>query len=146
MVNYVFPSVGGEVKLQRTCPHCGRHGDRIHSAMRRRAKALHEQAPAMRVRVLGVDGTGAKLAGEHGGMVFFVDVDRQWLVCVEAVRATDTKKVREHTQRVMEHVGADEMRTDEWSVYERTTVSKHTMYLATGSRASADGPGSWPTW
>ena len=29
-----------------------------------KAKALHMQAPAMRVRILGVDGTGVKMAGQ----------------------------------------------------------------------------------
>jgi hypothetical protein len=214
MVNYVFPSVGKELKLQRTCPHCGRRGGRIHSAMRQRlisdirvstiaqqrmhcaycgtswtiraegikegcqhsdrlravgvflymlglsyrgvarfacsldwqtsksavdrdvkeagqqAKRLHEQAPAMRVRVLGVDGTGAKMAGENGGMLFFVDVERQRLVCVEAVQETEAQKVREHIQRVMEQTGAHELRTDELSVYEDTVAPEHTVCLA----------------
>ena len=37
MVHYLFPSVAQELKLQRTCPHCGRHGGRIHSAVRQRS-------------------------------------------------------------------------------------------------------------
>ncbi len=37
-----------------------------------RAKELHVQAPRVRVRVLGVDGTGAALAGQDRGVLFFV--------------------------------------------------------------------------
>jgi hypothetical protein len=33
MVHYLFPSVGKEARLQRTCPHCARSGGRIHSAV-----------------------------------------------------------------------------------------------------------------
>jgi len=214
MVHYLFPSVGRELKLERRCPHCGRVGGRIHSAVRQRsiwdirvswvpqqrmrcaycgtswtsrvegigegcrrserlravgvflymlglsyrsvarfagsldwqtsksaverdvtqagqqAKALHEQAPPMRVRTLGVDGTGAKMAGENGGLLFFVDVERQRLVCVEAVQETEAKKVREHIQRVMEWTGAGQLRTDELSVYEHTAASEHRVCLA----------------
>ena len=214
MVNYLFPSVGTELKLQRTCPHCGRSGGRIHSAVRPRAiediristvpqqrmrcaycgttwtvrvegigdgcqhsdrlravgvflymlglsyrgvanfacslgwrssksaverdlqhagqqaKSLHEQAPRMRVRVLGADGTGARMAGEQGGMLFFVDIERQQLVCVEPVQETDAPKVRQHIQRVMEQTGAGELRTDELSVYEHTAAARHTVCLA----------------
>lgn len=214
MVHYLFPSVGGELKLQRTCPHCARHGGRIHSGVWQRsiedirvltiaqqrmrcafcgttwtiraegvgdgrqhsdrlravgvflymlglsyrgvdrfahsldwrtsksaverdvgeagqqAKTLHEQASPMRVRILGTDGTRAKMAGENGGMLFFVDIERQRLVCVEPVQETDAKKVREHIQRVMEQTGAQELRTDELSVYEHTGTPEHTVCLA----------------
>jgi hypothetical protein len=199
MAHYLFPSVGGEVKLQRTCPHCHRLGGRIHSAVHQRpicdirlstiaqqrlhcaycgtrwtiraagvclymlglsyravadfcrslewqtsksaverdvrdagqnAKALHEQAPAMRVRVLGVDGTGAKMAGRDAGMLFFVDVEDQRLVCVEPVQETDTHKVGQHIQRVLAQTGAPQLRTDELSVYDHTAASVHTICLA----------------
>jgi len=36
MVRCLFPSVGGELKLEQTCPHGHRGGGRIHSAVRRR--------------------------------------------------------------------------------------------------------------
>jgi hypothetical protein len=94
------------------------------------AKRLHEQAPAMRVHTLGVDGTGAKMAGRKGAMLFFVDVERQRLVCVQPVRETDAKKVREHIQRVMKLTGACELRTDELSVYDHTAAPQHTICLA----------------
>ena len=148
MVNYIFPSVESELKLERQCPHCHRHGGNFHSSIHHRAisdirvqaaaqqrmkcpycgttwtnraqgighgrqrserliamgvflympglsyravetfllafewkgskssmerdvaqagqkaMALHMQAPAMRARILGVDGTGAKMAGQ----------------------------------------------------------------------------------
>lgn len=83
------------------------------------AQALRSQAPRMQVRVLGVDGTGAKMAGKKAGLLFFVDVDRQRLICVEPVNETDSAKVRRHVARVMAEVGAEQLRTDELSVYER---------------------------
>ena len=214
MVNYLFPSVGGELKLERTCPHCHRLGGRIHSALRQRriddirvstvpqqrmhcaycgtswtvrgdgvkagcqhsdrlravgmflymlglsyrsvacfcrslewrtsksaverdvrdaggqAKTLHQEAPKMRVRILGVDGTGAKMAGQNAGMLFFVDVQTQQLICVEPVQETDTQKVRQHIQRVLAETNAQELRTDELSVYHDTAATHHTICLA----------------
>ena len=87
-------------------------------AMGQRARTVHAQAPRLGVRVLGVDGTGAALAGRKGGMVFFVDVDRRRLLAVEPLREEDTRQVRRHVARVMAEVGASELRTDEHSVYE----------------------------
>lgn len=214
MVHYLFPSVGGELKLERTCPHCHRLGGRIHSAVRLRpicdirvaslaqqrmhcaycgtswtvraegvqegcqhsdrlraigvflymlglsyrsvacfcgslewrtsksaverdvrdagqnAKTLHEEAPKMRVRVLGVDGTGARMAGVDAGMLFFVDIEGQRLVCVEPVQETDAQKVRQHVQRVLAETRAQELRTDELSVYDHTAAAEHTICLA----------------
>jgi hypothetical protein len=84
-----------------------------------KAKGLHLSAPKMRVRILGVDGTGAKMAGKKAGLLFFVDVQRSRLVCVEPVQETDSSKVRRHVQKVMVMVGAEELRTDELSVYDK---------------------------
>lgn len=96
-----------------------------------KAKALHDQAPAMRVRVLGVDGTGAKMAGKKAGMLFFTDIEGQRLVGVEPVNETDTRAVRRHVQRVMEMVGAEELRTDELSVYKHVVdEEQHKICLA----------------
>lgn len=39
-----------------------------------KAKGLHETALRMQVRALGVDGTGAAMAGGQSGVVFFVGV------------------------------------------------------------------------
>jgi len=83
-----------------------------------KAKALHLQAPRMRVRVLGVDGTGAKMAGKKAGLLFFVDIDRGKLIGVEPIKETDSAKVRRHVQKVMLEVGAEQLRSDELSVYE----------------------------
>jgi len=95
------------------------------------ARALHNQAPSMRVRVLGVDGTGAKMAGKNAGMLFFTDIEGQRLVCVEPVNETDTKAVRRHVQRVMSLVGAEELRTDELSVYKHVVdEEQHKICLA----------------
>jgi len=82
------------------------------------ARSYHEGAPRMRVRVLGVDGTGAAMAGRQAGMVFFVDVERGKFLCVEALQETNARAVRRHVARVMAQVGAEELRTDEHSVYE----------------------------
>jgi transposase-like protein len=81
------------------------------------ARSLHEAAPRMKVRILGVDGTGAAMAGRNAGMLFFVDISRGKLLCVEPLQETDTAKVRRHVRKVMAAVGAEELRTDEHSVY-----------------------------
>ena len=59
-----------------------------------RARQLHAAAPRMEVRVLGVDGTGARLAGCKAGRLFFGDGDRGWIISVEPVAETDSAKVR----------------------------------------------------
>jgi len=84
-----------------------------------KAKSLHFSAPVMRVRVLGVDGTGAKMAGKRAGLLFFVDIERKRLICVEPVNETDSAKVRRHVQKVIQVVGANHLRTDELGVYDR---------------------------
>jgi hypothetical protein len=83
-----------------------------------KVKALHFAAPRMKVRILGVDGTGAKMAGKNAGMLFFVDIERQKLVCVEPIDEKDCAKVRRHVQKVMFLVGAEQLRTDELHVYD----------------------------
>lgn len=101
------------------------------AAAGRQARRLHETAPRMRVRVLGVDGTGAAMAGRNAGMLFFVDIDHQKLLCVEAVRETDAANVRRHVRRVMRAVGAEELRTDEHSVYEGVVpTGRHRICLS----------------
>jgi len=216
MVNYIIPSVSGQLKLERRCPHCHRSNGNIHSgiyyrpisdvkvatiAQRRmkcpwckttwtirtegighgrqrsdrlismavflymlglsyrgvetffraagwkgskssierdvaragqKAKALHFQGPRLRVRTLGVDGTDAKMAGKRkAGLLFFVDIERGKLVCVEAANETDSRKVRQHVLRVMREVGAEQLRTDELSVYEGIVPEeKHKICLA----------------
>jgi hypothetical protein len=83
-----------------------------------KATELHFAAPQMRVRVLGVDGTGAKMAGKKAGLLFFVDVESNRFICVEAVNETDSAKVRRHVSKVMAAVGAEQLRSDELSVYD----------------------------
>jgi len=58
------------------------------------------------------------MAGRKAGLLFFVDIDRNRLICVEPVNETDSVKVRRHVRRVMVMVGAEQLRTDELSVYE----------------------------
>lgn len=82
-----------------------------------KARTLHCEAPRMRVRIVGVDGTGDTRAGVKGGLLFYVDVDRQKLLLVEALQESDTAKVRRHVRRVLQQVNAEELRTDEHSVY-----------------------------
>jgi len=73
----------------------------------------------MQVRVLGVDGTGAAMAGRDAGVLFFVGVDGGGrLIGVAPVHEEQTQEVRRHVQRVMAQVKAQELRTDEHSVYE----------------------------
>lgn len=89
------------------------------AAAGQKAKRLHFAAPRMRVRVLGVDGTGAKIAGKKAGLLFFVDVEKSRLICVEPVNERDSIKVRRHVQKVMWQVGAEQLRTDELGVYDK---------------------------
>jgi hypothetical protein len=96
------------------------------------AKQLHLCSPKILVKVLGVDGTGAKMAGKpRRGLLFFVDVEGGKLICVEPVNETDSRKVREHVLRVLSAVGAQQLRTDELSVYEGIVDdSNHKICLA----------------
>jgi hypothetical protein len=83
------------------------------------AQELHRQAPPVRVQVLWVDGTGAAMAGREEGVLFFVALGSPGgLIGVEAVHEEQTRQVRQHVQRVMPELGAEEWRTDEHSVYE----------------------------
>jgi hypothetical protein len=72
----------------------------------------------MHVRVLGADGTGAAMAGRDAGVLFFVGLEGGRLIGVEPVHEEQTSQVRRHVQRVMAQVQAQELRTDEHSVYE----------------------------
>jgi len=96
------------------------------------ARQIHKSAPKMRVNVLGVDGTGARMAGRpRTGLLFFVDVDGGKLICVEPVNETDSRKVHQHVLRVLSEVGAQQLRTDELSVYEGIVdESNHKICLA----------------
>jgi transposase-like protein len=87
------------------------------AAAGQRAGEFHRQSPGVRVRVLGVDGTGAAMAGQDAGLLFLVGSEGQ-LVGVEALHEEQTQKVRAHVARVFAEVGAQELRTDEHSVYE----------------------------
>jgi hypothetical protein len=92
-----------------------------------KAREFHQAAPRMRVRVLGVDGTGAAMAGVNAGVVFFVDLEGQRLIGVEPVHEEHTLAVRRHVTAV----GAGELRTDEHSVYERIVPeAQHRICLA----------------
>ncbi len=87
------------------------------AAAGQQARSLHEASPRMHVRVLGVDGTGAAMAGQNAGVLFFVDVERQRLLCVQPAREEDARAVRRHVRRVLQWVGSEELRTDEHSAY-----------------------------
>jgi hypothetical protein len=101
------------------------------AAAGRKARHLHQTAPRMKVSVLGVDGTGAAMAGRKAGMLFFVDIARGKLICVEPLRETDSAKVRRHVRSVMTAVGAEELRSDEHSVYEGVVPEgKHKICLS----------------
>jgi transposase-like protein len=100
--------IGGKSSIERDVAAAGQ-----------KAKGLHFAAPRMRVRVLGVDGTGAKMAGKRAGLLFFVDIDRGKLICVEPVNERDSANVRRHVQKVMFQVGAEQLRTDELHVYDK---------------------------
>jgi transposase-like protein len=97
-----------------------------------KARILRSQAPRLRVNILGVDGTGAKMAGKkRAGVLFFVDIHTGKLISVEPVKETDVKKVREHVLKVMREFGAEQLRTDELSVYEGIVPEqRHTICFA----------------
>ena len=102
-----------------------------------RATALHSQAPRMRVRVLGVDGTGAATAGRDAGVLFFVGIGPGGgLIGVQPVHEDQTDKVRRHVGKVMAEVGAQELRTDERSVYEGIVPDEHHRLCLTHWRKS----------
>lgn len=82
-----------------------------------KARQYHLSAPRMRIKILGVDGTGAALAGKNAGILFFTDIEAQKLVLVEAIQETDSVKLRRHVAKVMAAVGAQELRSDEHSAY-----------------------------
>ena len=99
---------GGKSSLERDVTSAGM-----------RARELHRQAPRMQVRVLGVDGTGAAMAGQDRGVLFFVGIGPgEGLIAVQPIHEDQTQQVRDHVARVMAQVGAQELRTDEHSVYE----------------------------
>ena len=95
------------------------------------ATELHRQAPRLRVRVLGVDGTGAAMAGQDAGILFLVGIAEGRLIGVEPLHEEQTDQVRRHVRRVMSQVGARELRTDEHSVYEGIAPEgRHRLCLA----------------
>lgn len=98
--------------------------------MGRKVKGFHLSAPRMRVRILGVDGTGSAMAGKNAGVLFFVDVERQKLICVEPLKETDSARVRRHVAKVFAAVGAEKLRSDEHSVYKGVVPQdKHRICL-----------------
>jgi hypothetical protein len=82
-----------------------------------KARQLHQAGRSLPVRVLGVDGTGAAMAGQNAGLLFFADIDGQKLLCVKAVREEQARRVRQHVAKVMAQVGAQQLRSDENAVY-----------------------------
>jgi len=50
-------------------------------------------------------------------VVFFTDIESGRLACVEPIQEEDTRRVRRYVREVMGQVGAEELRTDEHSVY-----------------------------
>lgn len=97
---------GGKSSIERDVTEAGQ-----------KARDLHGQGPGVRVRVLGVDGTGAAMAGRQAGVLFFVDVEGGKLIGVEPIQETDTRRLRRHVAKVMAMVGSEELRTDEYSGY-----------------------------
>jgi transposase-like protein len=88
-----------------------------------KARTLHSQSLGMGVQILGVDGTGAKIAGRsREGMLFFVDIGTGKLLFVVRANEIDSRQVRQHVQRIIQLVGAKELRTDELSVYDGVVV------------------------
>jgi hypothetical protein len=109
------------------------------------AQRLHAGLPGVQVRVLGVDGTGAAMAGKNQGVLFFVDVEGRRLLCVAWAKETEAEKVRGHVRRVMAAVGAEELRTDEHSVYEGIVPEgRHRLCLSHWRKSK--GKRAWDLW
>ena len=88
-----------------------------------KAKSLHMLSMRMGVQVLGVDGTGARIAGKsRAGMLFFVDIGTGRLLFVVRANETDSRQVRRHVQRIAQLVGAKQLRADELSVYDNAAA------------------------
>jgi len=90
-----------------------------------KAREYHHSAPRTRIRILGVDGTGAALAGRDAGILFFTDIEGQKLVLVEAVHERDSDKLRRQVAKVLAAVGAQELRSDEHSAYRGIVPDDH---------------------
>ena len=82
------------------------------------------------------------MAGERAGLLFFVDIDRKRLICVEPVNETDSAKVRRHVQKVMLEAGAEQLRTDELSVYDRI-VAEGTRKICLAHRRKSKCRRAW---
>lgn len=96
-----------------------------------KAQQLHAAAPPMRVRVLGVDGTGAAMAGKSAGVLFFVDVHSGQLLSLEPIQESNARLVRRHVSKVFAALKSEELRTDELSVYDRIVPQgRHKICLA----------------
>jgi hypothetical protein len=124
------------------CPTGKSSVERDVAAAGQKARACHRDAPRMRVRILGVDGTGDARVGTKGGLLFYVDVERQELVLVEPLAESETAKVRRHVQRVLREVGAEELRTDEHSVY-RGAGGKRRHRLCLAHWRKSKGKRAW---
>jgi hypothetical protein len=84
-----------------------------------KAKALHIQSLRMGVEVLGVDGTGARMAGQgRAGMLFFVDIGQGKLLLAVRANETNQREVHRHVRQIADLVSAEHLRTDELSVYD----------------------------
>ena len=66
------------------------------AAAGQKARELHGQAPRMRARGVGVDGTGAAMAGKEAGILFLVAIDEGHLIGVAPLREEQTDWVRRH--------------------------------------------------
>jgi transposase-like protein len=108
----MFDCLGSKSTIERDLARSGQ-----------KAKALHMQSMRMGVQVLGVDGTGAKMAGQRRtGMLFFVDIGSGKLLFVVRANETDRRQVRRHVQEIVDLVGAGHLRADELSVYDNAAV------------------------
>ena len=95
-----------------------------------KARQYHQSAPRTQINILGVDGTGAAMAGKDAGILFFTDIQGQKLVLVEAVHEKDCDKLRRHVAKVLAAVGAQELRSDEHSAYRGIVPDdRHRLWL-----------------
>ncbi|MCJ7620186.1 MAG: hypothetical protein MUP64_08220 [Anaerolineae bacterium] len=114
------------------CPSGKSSVERDVKAAGEEARLRHREARQFPVRVLGVDGTGAAMAGKDAGVLFLVGLEGGGhLIGLAPLHEEQTQKVRDHVAKVMAAVGAKELRSDEHSVYERIVPeAQHRICLA----------------
>ena len=99
-----------------------------------KAEELHQAGARLKIKLVSVDGTGAAMAGQNRGMLFCVDPVGGRLLRVVYASEEDLAAVRKHIREVMASCGAQVLRTDEHSVYQKAAeqlgIPRHELCAA----------------